>query len=104
MWWARVQHELVAPLDRAGRDAVRQQALQTGLARFVLVTDDGATVSTYVLVKADSDEEAADVSTAVVEAAHREAAHGVLGRRILRSASPYRAGSWYGIPERPAAS
>jgi len=103
-WWARVQHELTGPLDREGRDAVRQQALQTGLARFALVVQDGATVSTYLLVKADSDEEAEEVSAAVVEAAHREAGHGLLGRRMLRAATPYHAGTWYGAPGSTAAS
>jgi hypothetical protein len=49
-------------------------------------------VSVYLLVKADSAEEAALVASRVVAAAHREAGHGLLGRRLRRTAVPYRAG------------
>jgi len=90
VWWARVQHEVDAPLGRAGREAVRRRALDTGLARAAVVAEDDGTVSAYLLVKADDQEEATEVAARVVEAAHREAAHGLLGRRLLRSAGRYR--------------
>ena len=89
-WWARVVHEVHGPLDETDRDAIKKQAGDTGLARWVLVTEDKGSVSVYLLVKADSAEEAALVATRVVEAAHREAGHGVLGRRLQRSAAPHR--------------
>ncbi len=92
VWWAWVQHEVAAPLDETDLDAVRKQAHDTGLTRHVLLTEAGGTVSAYLLVKADSAEEAAHVALRVVEAAHREAGHGLLGRSLRRSALPQRAG------------
>lgn len=93
-WWVRVVHEALGPLDETDREAVKKQAADTGLARHALVTEDveAGTVSTYLLVKADSAEEAALVGLRVAEAAHREAGHGLLGRRVRRTAVPYRSG------------
>jgi len=97
VWWAWVQHEVAAPLDETDRDAVRKQAHDTGLARHVLLTEAGGTVSAYLLVKADSAEEAAHVASRVVEAAHREAGHGLLGRRLRRAAARHRVGPATGL-------
>jgi hypothetical protein len=99
-WWTRVVHEVAGSLDDADRDAVKKQAADTGLARHVLVTEDTAagTVSTYLLVKADSAEEAAHVATRVAEAAHREAGHGLLRRRVRRTAAGHRPGRPLGGP------
>jgi len=93
-WWAGVVHQVAGPLDETDRDAVRKQATDTGLAQHVVVTEDTAagTVTTLMLVKADSAEEAAHVATRVASAAHREAGHGLLLRRIRRSAAPHRPG------------
>ncbi len=93
-WWTGVVHEVAGPLDDANRDAVRKQAADTGLARHVLLTEDTAagTVTTYLLVKADSAEEAARVASRVAEAAHREAGHDLLGRRLRRTAASHRPG------------
>lgn len=93
IWWTRVQHEVSAPLDPDDRTAVEQQALDTGLTRFAVVTCDDCTVSTYLLVKAQDGAEAEEASARIVEAAHREAAHGRLGRRLLRSATRYQPGA-----------
>jgi hypothetical protein len=89
-WWARVQHAVEQPLDQEHRDAVQRQARATGLVHSVLVTQDDVSVSVYLLVKADTAEEAALVGTRVAEAAHREAGHHLLGARISRTARPHR--------------
>lgn len=91
-WWTRIVHEVLEPLDDTDRDAVKKQAHDTGLARWVLVTEDLAagTVSVYLLVKADSAEEAALVATRIAKAGHREAGHGRLGRRVRGAARPHR--------------
>jgi len=91
-WWTRVVHALAGPLADSDHDAIRKQAGDTGLARWVLVGEDAGTVSVHLLVKADSAEEAAHVATRVVEAAHREAGHGLLGRRLRRTAVRHRGG------------
>jgi hypothetical protein len=86
VWRAVVQHELLAPLDPDDREAIRRTALETGMVRAPVITQDAHTISTSMLVKADSDREAAELSARIVEAAHREAAHGCLGPCVLRSA------------------
>jgi len=93
-WWARVVHEVSGPLEETDRDAVRKQATETGLAQHVVVTEDAGagTVTTLMLVKADSAEEAAHVASRVASAAHREAGHALLLRRVRRSAVPHRPG------------
>lgn len=91
-WWARVQHEVDGPLDQTEIDAVKKEALDTGLARWIIVTEDEGSVSAYLLVKADRADEAALVAARIAEAAHREAGHGLLGRRVRRTAVPYRSG------------
>jgi hypothetical protein len=99
-WWARVVHEAAGPLDDADREAVRKQAHETGLAQHVVVTEDAAagTVTTSMLVKADGAEEAAHVAARVALAAHREAGHGLLGRRLRRTAIRHRPGMALGGP------
>ena len=91
-WWATVEHEVSAALCDLERDAVKKQALATGLARHALVTQVEGRVSVYVLVKADSAEEATHAAGRIVEAAHREAGHGLLVRRMRLAARPQQAG------------
>jgi hypothetical protein len=90
VWRALVQHELLAPLEPCDREAVLRTALETGMVRCPVVTQDDHTISTSLLVKADNHEEAAELSARIVEAAHREAAHGRLGPCLERSAMRYR--------------
>ncbi len=89
-WWATVEHAVTAPLFDSDRDAVKKQALDTGLACSALVTQDDQRVIVYLLVKADTAEEAAHAAGRIVEAAHREAGHGLLLRRVRVAARAYR--------------
>jgi len=89
-WWATVEHAVIAPLYDSDRDAVKKQALETGLARSALVTQDYESVAVYLLVKADNAEEAAHAAGRIVEAAHREAGHGLLLRRVRVAARAHR--------------
>jgi hypothetical protein len=91
-WWARVHHELLAPLDARTRRAVERQAGATGLTPQALVTGGGGSITVTLLVKAETAEEAARAATRIVEAAHREAGHGLLGRRLPGTALRHQPG------------
>lgn len=65
-WWTRVQHEVTAPLGDVDRDAATKQARAAGWARSVRVTEnrDAGTVSVYLLIRADTVEEATHAAPA----------------------------------------
>jgi len=86
-WRAAVQHLLIAPLDPAACHAIVNQAVETGLAARVVVKQEAGSVAVHLLIKADHAGEAAHVAARVVEAAHREARHGLLGRQLRSTAT-----------------
>ena len=83
-WWARVQHETVAPLDNGDVQSVAAVLRATGMVRQILLRHDEASVTAWLLVKARSAHEAASAAQRIVEVAHHEAGHGLLGAPLGR--------------------